>query len=119
MYLVLCLADPSYLAWLASPPSLLSNSIHSSTERSLFVRERADGLYRVVTYLAAKMFDELTLMAFVSVAVSAAVFYAVGFQGSFLLFWLTYFVTLCNGIGEGRTQTEAGGTRDWRFGWVG
>eukprot|EP00879_Flechtneria_rotunda_P005742 GHRR01006043.1.p1 GENE.GHRR01006043.1~~GHRR01006043.1.p1 ORF type:complete len:547 (+),score=129.21 GHRR01006043.1:934-2574(+) len=68
-------------------------------ERSLFTRERNDGLYRVVTYLAAKMFDELAINLIVSVVIAAAAFYAIQLQGSFLLFWLIYFFTLAVGIG--------------------
>ncbi|GBF95048.1 P-loop containing nucleoside triphosphate hydrolase [Raphidocelis subcapitata] len=67
-------------------------------ERRLFVRERHDGLYRVATYLAAKMLDELGVAAVGSVGMSAIVYFGVGLQGSFLVFWLTYFATLCVGI---------------------
>jgi hypothetical protein len=46
----------------------------------------------------AKMVEEL-LLAFVgSVLVSLMVFYAVALTGSFVTFWLSYYVTLCNGI---------------------
>jgi hypothetical protein len=72
----------------------------SRAERSLFVRERNDGLYRVITYLASKMFDELAITLFSSCAISAVVFYGVRLQGSFVLFWLIYYMTLCIGIGE-------------------
>lgn len=67
-------------------------------ERALFVRERNDGLYRVITYMLAKTFDELALALVTSLGVAAFVFYGVGFTGQFLLFWLIYYVTLCFGI---------------------
>ena len=67
-------------------------------ERSLFMRERADGLYRPMTYVVAKMFDELLLLFFVTLVIAAAVFYAVNLSGSFALFWLVYYVTLANGV---------------------
>ena len=67
-------------------------------ERSLFMRERADGLYRPMTYVVAKMFDELLLLFFVTLVIAAAVFYTVNLSGSFVLFWLVYYVTLANGV---------------------
>ena len=67
-------------------------------ERSLFMRERADGLYRPMTYVVAKMFDELLLLFFVTLVIAAVVFYAVQLSGSFALFWLVYYVTLANGV---------------------
>jgi ATP-binding cassette subfamily G (WHITE) protein 2 len=67
-------------------------------ERALFVRERNDGLYRVITYLLAKAVDELLLALLTSLGVAAFVFYGVGFTGEFPLFWLTYYATLCFGI---------------------
>jgi len=67
-------------------------------ERTLYVRERADGLYLPVTYLVAKMADELILATFCSIIFAAATFYAIGFQGSFALFWLVYILQLYIGI---------------------
>ncbi|WIA12825.1 hypothetical protein OEZ85_006453 [Tetradesmus obliquus] len=67
-------------------------------ERNLFARERNDGLYRVFTYLGAKMFDELAINLVVSLPVVAAAFYGIRLQGSFVLFWLVYYMTLCVGI---------------------
>ena len=67
-------------------------------ERSLFMRERADGLYKPATYIFAKMFDELLLLFPVTIAIAAVVFYAVNLSGSFILFWLVYYVTLANGV---------------------
>ena len=67
-------------------------------ERGLYVRERNDGLYAAHTYLIAKMFDELLIAVAAAVVVSAWVFYAIQLQGSFALFFLAYFGTLCVGI---------------------
>lgn len=72
--------------------------LHLHTERRLFIRERADGLYLVFSYLACKVLEEVVLAAATSVVFSAAVFYAISFQGSFSTFWVVYYVTLCNGI---------------------
>jgi hypothetical protein len=54
----------------------------------------------VITYLLSKMLDELMISSVVSVGVAAYVFWGLGLTGNFALFWLSYFVTLCNGIGE-------------------
>lgn len=67
-------------------------------ERPLFTRERNDGLYRVITYLCAKMVDELLLALVFSGIFGAMVWFPVRLQGSFGLFWLIYFLTLANGI---------------------
>ena len=67
-------------------------------ERTLYVRERADGLYLPVTYLVAKMADELILATVCSIVFAVATFYAIDFQGSFALFWLVYVVQLYIGI---------------------
>jgi len=79
-----------------------STPTHTSkiTERRLFVRERHDGLYYVATYLMGKMLDEIGIAAVGSVAISAIVYYGVQLEGSFLIFWITYFATLCVGICE-------------------
>lgn len=39
-------------------------------------------------------------LAVVSLPVVAAAFYGIRLQGSFVLFWLVYYMTLCVGIGE-------------------
>ncbi len=67
-------------------------------ERSLYMRERADGLYKPLTYVLAKMFDEMLLLLFVTIIIAALVFYTVNLSGSFILFWLVYYVTLANGV---------------------
>ena len=69
-----------------------------SLEKPLYVRERNDGLYRPITYLLAKIFDEIFITVISSLVFSAAVFYAVSLQGSFIVFWLNYLVTLSTGI---------------------
>ena len=67
-------------------------------ERALYVRERADGLYTPISYLLAKMFDEIVLQVCCSIVLAASAFYAIGLHGSFALFWLVYLETLCIGI---------------------
>ncbi|GAB4818157.1 hypothetical protein N2152v2_005203 [Parachlorella kessleri] len=67
-------------------------------ERPLFVRERNDGLYRVVTYLCAKMLEELGLALLISLVFSNIVWWALALEGSYLLFWLDYLCALAIGI---------------------
>lgn len=67
-------------------------------DRPLFLRERADGLYRVITYLVHRIVEEAALAIPLSVGVAALIFYPVELQGSFLAFWLVYLVTLLIGI---------------------
>jgi ATP-binding cassette subfamily G (WHITE) protein 2 len=67
-------------------------------ERTLYTRERSDGLYYAITYLLAKMVDELLLATMASVVNAAATFHAIRFQGSFSLFWLIYVLVLYIGI---------------------
>ena len=62
-------------------------------------RERNDGLYRVITYLCAKMLEELVLATVGSLITSLAVFYVLRLQGVWILFYLAYLVTLSIGIG--------------------
>ena len=86
-------------------------------ERRLFMRERADGLYRPMAYLVFKMLDEMFLLLPVTLVLGAVVFYAMDLTGefffistwairltssfvtgSFVLFWLVYYFTLGNGV---------------------
>ncbi|EFN51572.1 hypothetical protein CHLNCDRAFT_140061 [Chlorella variabilis] len=67
-------------------------------ERPLFVRERNDGLYRVITYLVAKILEELGIALINSIVFANLVFWTVALKGSFAIFWLIYFVTLSTGI---------------------
>lgn len=57
-------------------------------------------MYSTVSYLLAKMVEELVVIVFVSVAVSACIFYLVGFHGQYILFWLVYLVTISIGMGD-------------------
>lgn len=67
-------------------------------ERPLFVRERNDGLYRVITYLCAKMIEEMGIALLNSLIFSNVVFWPLRLQGSWVPFWLVYFTTLSTGI---------------------
>lgn len=67
-------------------------------ERALYTRERSDGLYYPITYLIAKMLDELMVATVCSVGFAAAAFYAIDFQGNFGTFWLVYLLVLYIGV---------------------
>ena len=56
-------------------------------ERRLFLRERADGLYHVITYLGAKLAEEMLLALVLTLALSSFVFYGIQLQGQWVLFW--------------------------------
>ena len=51
-------------------------------DKPLYVRERADGLYRPITYLLSKFFEELFITVFASLILSLIVFYVVQLQVS-------------------------------------
>lgn len=63
-----------------------------TTERSMFYRERHDGLYRTSTYLLYCLSEEAIYVVFYSLIISLISFYVVKLQGSFMLFWLTYML---------------------------
>ena len=61
-------------------------------------RERSDGLYSEITYLVAKMLDEIMLVIPSSIFFAAIVFYSVDLQGKFSIFWLFYLMVSSIGI---------------------
>ena len=46
-----------------------------------------------------KLTEECLLSLGTSIFMSAAVFFAVGLQGNWLLFWTAFYLTTCTGIG--------------------
>ena len=72
-------------------------------ERPLFVREVADGLYTPASYLAAKMLGEGVVYVFVSIAVTAMVWWpcALDGRGDYLAFWAGNLVTTLSGVALG------------------
>jgi hypothetical protein len=58
----------------------------------------ADGLYHPVLYLAWRTVEELLIISLITLATSAAVFYATCLSGSVLLFWVCNMVSLANGL---------------------
>jgi ATP-binding cassette subfamily G (WHITE) protein 2 len=81
-------------------------------ERSLFVRERADGLYRPVTYLLSKMIEELVIAFFNTLVFGAVVFFPCKLAGSFPHFWAVYFTTTATGIALGYAIASAAPNMD-------
>lgn len=73
-------------------------------ERPLFVREVADGLYTPASYLAAKMLGESVVYVFVSIAVTAMVWWPCALDqrgGDYLAFWAGNLVTTLSGVALG------------------
>lgn len=70
-------------------------------ERPLFVRECNDGLFRVVTYLGFKLFEEFSVQFVLCLPIAAMVFYPLELRGSWALFWLVYYFTTVVGIALG------------------
>ena len=64
------------------------------------MREQADGLYRVITYLTFKVLEEGILALGTSVAFSLLVYYLVKLQGSFFVVWIVFLVTQLVGVGK-------------------
>ena len=69
-----------------------------SPERAVFYRERNDGLYRPITYITAKMLDEIVLALFSSIVFGAIVYAATDLQGDFAIFWAVYCGNLLVGV---------------------
>jgi ATP-binding cassette, subfamily G (WHITE), member 2 len=67
-------------------------------ERGLYIRERNDGLYRPITYLAFKLFGEGVLAFVLSLIASTVIWFALELKGLWLIFWLAYLNTLIFGI---------------------
>ncbi|KAK9808027.1 hypothetical protein WJX73_006051 [Symbiochloris irregularis] len=67
-------------------------------ERLLFYRERNDGLYSSVTYLLAKMTEELVAAAISSLIFCCLVFFPLKLAGSVLLFLCVFYLTTTIGI---------------------
>jgi ATP-binding cassette subfamily G (WHITE) protein 2 len=64
----------------------------------LVSRERSDGLYKAVTYLVAKLLEEVIVALVQSLIMSCIVFFPLELAGSWALFWYTYFQTTVIGI---------------------
>ena len=69
---------------------------HASTHA--WCRERSDGLYKSVTYLVAKIVEEVIVALVQSLIMSCIVFFPLELAGSWALFWYTYFQTTVIGI---------------------
>ena len=58
-------------------------------------------MYRSITYLTAKMTEELIAALISSLCFSCIVFFPVKLAGSFALFFCVYYLTTSIGIGRG------------------
>ena len=66
---------------------------------ALWLRERNDGLYKVITYLCAKMIDEIVLSTIAALVFSCVVYFPLKLVGSWLVFFLVFLTSLSCGIG--------------------
>lgn len=67
-------------------------------ERHLFSCEKKSGYYNSGAYLFAKVFEEALLAFFSSAVLACAVWFALSLAGSWVLFWLVYFITVVVGV---------------------
>lgn len=67
-------------------------------ERPLFYREQDDGCYPVAAYVAHKAIEEGAIGLLVTLVGQAIVFSVVGLRGSFLRYWLVYWLVQQSGI---------------------
>jgi hypothetical protein len=61
-------------------------------ERPLFLRERADGLFRPITFLIFRAVHEFLMNVLCATLASLLLFYPMRLQGSFFVFWLAYLL---------------------------
>ena len=67
-------------------------------ERTLYIRERSDGLYTAGAYLTAKMVGELAPMVVVSAFCPPLVWWSMSLSGSVLLIVIVYFTSIFAGL---------------------
>ncbi|KAK9865323.1 hypothetical protein WJX84_007950 [Apatococcus fuscideae] len=67
-------------------------------ERPLFLRERSDGLYHTLTYITAKVAEEMVIAFLGSLIFSNWIWWSTEFRGSYALFLLVHYACTCTGI---------------------
>ena len=77
----LCLATSAPLTWVQS------------------YRERSDGLYHTLTYITAKVAEEMVIAFLGSLIFSNWIWWSTEFRGSYALFLLVHYACTCTGIG--------------------
>ena len=88
--LFMCNILPAYAASGNMPSIVL--------ERPLFYRERDDGCYPVFAYVAHKAIEEGAIGLLVTLVGQAIVYAVVGLRGSFLRYWLVYWLVQQSGV---------------------
>mmetsp|Transcript_26363 Transcript_26363/g.74140 ORF Transcript_26363/g.74140 Transcript_26363/m.74140 type:complete len:398 (-) Transcript_26363:707-1900(-) len=84
--------------WTAAP--MFSAAAYLPTfmlERPLFRRERADGMFNVVSYYVAKWIEEIIVAIPASFIFCGLMYVAVGLSGNFFFFWIIWLTTLVAG----------------------
>lgn len=66
--------------------------------RPLYFRERSDGLYRPIVFLLYLMLEESLIGVPVTLLATMAIFKGMYLAGSFMFFWLTFYVMYLAGI---------------------
>ncbi|KAK9803172.1 hypothetical protein WJX72_008884 [[Myrmecia] bisecta] len=81
-------------------------------ERPLYYRERSDGLYRPITYICSRLFDEVVLTVVVTAVFSVSVWFVLKLQGQFTVFWLSNLATNILGVEFAYLSAGLGSTLD-------
>jgi ATP-binding cassette subfamily G (WHITE) protein 2 len=66
--------------------------------RPLFFRERNDGLYRTITFLCYLTLEELFIAIPVTLLINTIMWFGLKLAGSFMLWWVSFFITYIAGI---------------------
>lgn len=89
----------AYLPGLILGTTFPNDLADCSIERAVFYRERADGLYRVITYLVGRILDEVLWVLISSVIFGTIVWFATDLQGDYSIFWAVYTGNTLSGLG--------------------
>ena len=66
--------------------------------RPLYFRERNDGLFRAITFLMYLMCEECLIAVPVSLIVCTAMWFGVGLAGSWVMWWISFYISFTVGI---------------------
>lgn len=85
--------------WTVTPAFGAASYIPSiMLSRPLFFRERNDGLYRSLTFLSYLMLEELFVAIPVTLLINTIMWFGLKLAGSFILWWVSFFITYIAGI---------------------
>ena len=85
--------------WTVTPAFGAASYIPSiMLSRPLFFRERSDGLYRSITFLCYLVLEELFIAIPVTLLINTIMWFGLKLAGSFMLWWVSFFITYIAGI---------------------